>query len=841
MIVRSNGCWHCGEPLPASGVVHARIAGEPRAMCCAGCRAAAEWIEQLGLNDYYRLRTQPAHKADAASVSLDAWRRPEIARYVVRDLGDGDREAMLLVDGVHCAACVWLIERALAAVPGVSSVQVNAVAQRARVTWREPVTALPRILEQLGRTGYRALPLDARALDDARRRESRDALKRLVVAGFGAMQAMMYAAVLYVGAGSTDRSADELFRWLGFLVATPVVCYSARPFFAGALRSLKARQLGMDVPIAAAVALIYAGSLIEALRGGGHVYFDSVSMFVFFLLTGRYLEMRARHRAGDLTDALSQLTPPFADRRRGDGVLERIGVHELTVGDCVHITDGGLVPTDGVLLSERCRIDEALLSGESMPVARCRGDPLIGGSVLIDGPVDMRVERVGPDTALSAIAALVARAQAQRPRLARAGERAAGRLVARVLALTVLTVVAWSFFDPERAFSAAVAVLVVSCPCAFALAVPAAFTRALAVLARRGVLVVNPDAIQGLADATHIVFDKTGTLTEPQLVLADVETFRGWSRDAALRLAASLARQSRHPVARTLVAAQGDCPLEAAVDVSSHAGLGLRGNVAGREVRLGRPEFSAGGWRPGAGGGAAQRAPSGDGQRTAQHSQLTAASIDAVVLADDGGPIAAFHLTERLRSGTRAAIDALKACGMEVFIASGDAALKVADVAARLDIAEWRARQLPSDKLEWLRGLRQHGACVIAVGDGVNDAPVLAGADVAIALAGGAQIAQASSDIVLAGERIAGLATARAIARQTLSILRQNQRWALTYNLAAVPLAALGFVPPWLAALGMSFSSLVVILNALRIGRDVPAGASKRAQGEEAPERVGAA
>jgi P-type Cu2+ transporter len=276
--------------------------------------------------------------------------------------------------------------------------------------------------------------------------------------------------------------------------------------------------------------------------------------------------------------------------------------------------------------------------------------------------------------------------------------------------------------------------------------------------------------------------------------------------------------------------------------VSSHAGLGLRGNVAGREVRLGRAEFSAGGWRPEAGGETGQRALFCDGQRTTQHVERTTASADAVVLADDGGPIAAFHLTERLRPGTRAAIDALKACGMDAFIASGDAAIKVADVATRLGIAEWRARQMPADKLEWLSRLRQHGARVIAVGDGVNDAPVLAGADVAIALAGGAQIAQACSDIVLVGERIAGLATARAIARQTLSILRQNQRWALLYNLAAVPLAALGLVPPWLAALGMSFSSLVVILNALRIGRDVSAVAPKRAHGERTPaERVGAA
>ncbi|HEY5810084.1 MAG TPA: heavy metal translocating P-type ATPase metal-binding domain-containing protein, partial [Povalibacter sp.] len=317
----SFACWHCGEPVPVGVAIHARIGGQAHPMCCQGCRAAAEWIEQLGLGDYYRLRTQPAQRPDAnvSPASRDAWSRPEIARHVVRDLEDGSRETMLLVEGVRCAACVWLIERALGAAPGVVSVQVNAAARRARITWREAMITLPQILECLALAGYRAHPLDAAALDDVRRRESRDALKRLLVAGFGAMQAMMFAAVLYLD--SSDFSANELFRWLGFLVATPVVFYSAQPFFAGALRSLQARQPGMDVPVAAAVALIYGASLVEAVRGSGHVYFDSVSMFVFFLLAGRYLEMRARHRASDLTDALARLTPPFADRWRADGVL----------------------------------------------------------------------------------------------------------------------------------------------------------------------------------------------------------------------------------------------------------------------------------------------------------------------------------------------------------------------------------------------------------------------------------------------------------------------------------------------------------------------------------------
>jgi Cu2+-exporting ATPase len=705
---------------------------------------------------------------------------------------------MLLIEGVRCSACVWLIERAVGALPGVVSVQVNAAARRARIVWRDVETSLPKILEHLSRTGYRALPLDAKALDDARRRESRDALKRLAVAGFGAMQAMMFAAVFYLGGSDPlDTSTTELFRWLGFLVAIPVVFYSAQPFFTGALRCMKARRLGMDVPIALGIAIIFTASLFAALRGGGDVYFDSVSMFVFFLLTGRYLEMRARHRAGNLTDALARLTPPFADRRSADGVLERVGIHELQAGDCIHIEEGGIVPADGALLSERCRVDEAILTGESELVAKYRNDLLIAGSVLVDGVAEMRVQRTGAETALAGIAALVERAQTQRPQLARTGERATARFVARVLTLTALTVVAWSFVDPSRAFGAALAVLVVSCPCAFALAVPAAITRALSVLAHRGVLVVNPDAIQALAEATHVVFDKTGTLTEPQLALADVETFNGVSRDEALRLAGSLARESRHPAARAIaIACDSNC--EMANDVNSRTGFGISGKIAGRELRLGRADFAL-----------------------AAGQAVNLIHADAVLLADDNGAIAAFRLSERLRPSAAVAVDALKQQGLSVSISSGDAATKVAEVAATLGIVG-RARQLPEDKLALLTQLRASGAHVIAVGDGVNDAPVLAGADVAVSLASGADLAQASSDIVLVGERLDMLAPARELAQQTLAILHQNQRWALIYNLTAVPLAALGFVPPWLAALGMSLSSVCVILNAMRIGRVVP-------------------
>ena len=797
-----SGCWHCGEPLPANPP-QAHVAGMVHAVCCNGCRAVAEWISQLGLADYYRLRSGSAVRAPDLgdwAKSAAAFERPELSRHVVRPLADGNSEAIVLVDGVRCAACCWLIERTLDLLPGVTGVSVNAGAQRARIVYDGKAVSLTGIVDALARVGYQALPLDRAALDDARRRETRDAQKRLAVAGLGAMQAMMYASALWFGAfDGVDVATRDAFRWLTLLAATPVVFYAAAPFFAGAKRLLAARRLGMDVPVALAVALIYAGSVVEVVVRGPDVWFESVSMFVFFLSVGRYLEMRARHRAGDLSDALVRLSPVFADRIEADGSLARIGAIELAPGDRVIVADGAGVPADGVLESAQCRVDEALLCGESAPLSKRRGDTLCAGSVVIGNPATVRVTRVGADTVVAGIVALTTRAATTKPRLARAGERAAAGFIARVLVLAACTAVGWAIADPERAFSATVAVLVVACPCAFALAAPAAVTRTLAVLAGRGVLVVRPDALEDLAAATHVIFDKTGTLTEPSIARDCTVTLRDTDRGVALAVAAALAQGSRHPLARAFTAA-APTALPSVDARESVAGCGIGGVVDGRHYRLGRADYAS---------------PLG-GQRSDPDG--------AVILADDDGPVAAFHVDERLHPSARAAVVALARDGLAVAIASGDAQAKVASVAGMLGIKTWGARQAPADKLSWLASLREKGALIVVVGDGVNDAPMLAGADVAVAVSSAADVAQAASDIVITG-KLEALAEARMLARQMLAILRQNRRWALGYNLAAIPLAAFGFVPPWLAAIGMSASSLAVVLNALRIGRATGSGA----------------
>ena len=790
-------CFHCGEPVPDARPLVARIGGSDRPVCCIGCRAAAEWIATLGLQDYYRLRDAAPPRASAGT-DYSAWDRAALQRLYVHRRADGSAEVSVLVEGMRCAACSWLIERSLAAVDGVRETSVNVGGKRVTIAWEPQTVALSDVLGAIARIGYTPHPLDRASLDGLAASEQRSALKRLVVAGLGTMQAMMFAVVLYAGAlDGIDTPTRDFFRWIGLLVTIPVVFYSARPFFAGALRELRARHPGMDTPVALAVALVFAASVLETVLGGAQVYFDSASMFVFLLLGGRYLEMRARHRAADIVDALARLQPAVARRRLASGAIEDVGVHELDVGDCVVVADGAVVPADGRLINAGCRVDESLLSGESRPQRRLRGDRMIAGSVVVDGPAEMRVEHLGADTALSAIVRLIGRAQQQRPRWVHHGDRVATRFVYGLFLATLSTAAIWLAVDPGRAFSATVAVLVVACPCAFALAIPAALARALAVLARRGVLVVSPNAIEALQRADYFVFDKTGTLTDRSVEVAATISSGRIAPAQSLAVAARLEAGSMHPVAMAIRTAAGPVTGTAATGLKAVAGCGIEGDVDGCHYRLGRAAY-------------AMPANAGDDD-------------EDVVLSDGAAELARFRLRETLRGDALQTLSRLRDDGAGVEILSGDGAARVASTAARLGVAHWSARQSPKQKLARLAELRAAGHTTAVIGDGVNDAPALAGADLAIAIGGGAELAHASADIVLAGDRLDGLLEARRIAHSTGRIMRQNLIWAIVYNAAALPLAALGFVPPWLAAIGMSLSSLAVIANSLRIaGADAP-------------------
>jgi Cu2+-exporting ATPase len=725
------------------------------------------------------------------------WAHPLLLAQVLRPRRDGRSEVALRVDALGNPRQALALEQAIRALPGVQRVAILPAARRLRVVWDAQRLTLDALVERCAALRCPATPLPHDDADDARAAELHDALKRLLVAGMCMMQVMAYALVIYIGAVDfVDFTTRGLFRWLGFLTTIPLVAYSAQPFFAGAVRELRERRLGIHLPVALAVALVFLASAFNTLRGGGEVYFDSVSMFVFLLLAARYVELRARHHGNAQGDAAIDAAPLLAQRRRGDGTLETVPALALRTGDRVHVAEGDTVPADGVLETASARLDEALLTGESRPVLRRRGDALVAGSVLLDGPATLRVERSGKATTVARIGALAARARQARS-FATASDRDVARFVARVLVLTALTAAGWLLVDPARAFDASLAVLVVACPCAFALTAPVAFTRALAALARRGVLVTDSAALSRLARVDIALFDKTGTLGVPRLDLAAIEPLRSGSREEALALAAALARESSHPLARALADAAGQtAPAQQAERVEAVAGAGLRGTLAGRELRLGRADFALG------------------------HAPPIESQHDALLLADADGAIAAFRLDECPRHDAQATLDALRTDGVAPLVASGDAPGRVAALAAVLGIADWRARQTPDDKLALLRQLRADGHVVLAVGDGSNDAPILAGADVSAALASGTGLAQAHADLLLMDDRLAGLAFARGVAGQVQRIVAQGRRWSLAYNLCAVPFAAFGFVPPWLAGIGMSLSSLAVVLNALRAGRD---------------------
>jgi Cu2+-exporting ATPase len=807
-------CYHCGLPIPAGAVFVVEIDHVARDMCCAGCQAVAQAIVDSGLGDYYRHRDampeSPREALPQVLADFGLFDHPDVQKNFVRRAegaaGEHEQEAALILEGITCAACVWLNESHVRRQPGVTAIDINYTTRRARVRWDERVTKLSAILEAIAAIGYRAHPYDIGRSEELAQKERKLALWRLFVAGFGMMQVMMYAVPVYLADGDMTPDIEQLMRWASLILTAPVVLYSAAPFFVSAWRDLKLRRVGMDVPVALGVGAAFAASLWATLTAAGEVYFDSVTMFVFFLLSGRYLEMMARQKAARSVETLARAIPAFATRLpawpgpAAEG--ERVAVAELRVGDAVQIKPGETVPADGMVLDGDSAADESLLTGESRPVAKAVGDALIGGSVNTASPVVMRVERVGEGTRLAAIQRLMERAASEKPHLVQVADRVAGRFIVALLILAVVTALAWWWLDPSRALWVFVAVLVVSCPCALSLATPAALTVATGALAARGVLVTRGHAIEALARTDHFIFDKTGTLTVGRMELVEVIAIRG-DAGRARALASALERGSEHPIARALAAGAPDAGI--AVDgVRATTGAGVEGRIEGGVWRLGRPEFVA----------------SLHGRDIPGEVQAIVGAGDTVVaLGDAQGWQAFFRLSDGLRPEAAAVAARLAAAGVTLSIFSGDAPAAAARIGAALGIADARGGLAPEDKHAALKALQDAGETVAMVGDGVNDAPVLAQAQVSVAMGGGADLARANADIVLLGNDLRALPEGLALARRTVRIVKQNLVWAFAYNFLAIPLAMTGWVTPWMAGIGMSASSLLVVLNALRLQR----------------------
>ncbi|ODT34801.1 MAG: hypothetical protein ABS55_10550 [Lautropia sp. SCN 70-15] len=835
-------CFHCGQPVLEPGRWSSRVAGAEQAMCCAGCKAVADAIVAAGLDDYYRTRTElpapgwqpptgltlaPGGAGDGAPAAADEnlaiYDEPEVQDRFVRR--EGERcEATLLVEGIRCGACVWLIEQQLRAQPGVEDVSVNMATERATVRYRAVDTPLSSLLAAAGRIGYRLRPFDPARREQALRKTSRDLFRRLFIAGLGMMQVMMYAVPVYLAEpGDIESQWDSLMRWASLVLTLPVILYSAQPFFSGAWRDLKARSPGMDVPVAIALIAAFAASVHATVTGRGEVWYDSVTMFVFLLLGARYLEWMARRRAARTLDALSASVPDTAERvDPATGAAERVPASRLAPGDRFRVAPGERIAVDATLLDETTTIDQSLLTGESRPVPVARGEAVPGGSINTGHPVLLEVLRAAGDSTISTIERLAERAAAQRPRLVGVTDRVARIFVVALLLLASAVWLAWLQIDPARAGQIAIAVLVVSCPCALSLATPAALAAASGAALRQGMLVASGDLLLRAAETTDVVFDKTGTLTagRPELVSLALLPGAGdrLGPDATqarlLAIAAALETGQPHPVAEAIRRAAAGSPLPAATESRTWPGLGVQARVDGRSWRLGNASFAGPAPKASPPGGAPDSADPADAADPARAGDPG----DTVIwLADEAGPVAQLRLRDALRPETPEVVARLAARGLRLHLLSGDEAGTVATVARQLGIAAHRGGARPDDKLDYVRALQREGRTVLMVGDGINDAPVLAAADVSVAVGEATSLARTAAGVVLLGRRISDLCRLHELAQDTRRIVKQNLGWAMVYNALAIPTAAVGWVPPAVAAIGMSASSLLVAVNALRL------------------------
>jgi Cu2+-exporting ATPase len=779
-------CAHCGLPIPA---YRSRF-------CCDGCEAVANFIAGAGLDDYYRLREAPARRPEAVDASFALYDEPSIRARFVRE-ADGVAEADLIVEGLACPACAWLVERSIGRVTGVESANVNYSTHRAHVRWDPARTGASAVFEAVNRVGYKAWPFEEGRLALVQERERRALLRRFLVAALGMMQVMMYAYPAYVATGAEmGAGVESLMRWSGLLLTLPVILYSAAPFFRGAWRDLRALRLGMDVPIVLGLGSAFAASAYSTVVGRGAVYFDSVAMFVFLVTAGRYVEHIALGKASRSLQRLAALAPATAHRMNGSKP-ELVPAATLAAGDRVLVRGGDSVPADGTC-EGHATLSESLLTGESRAVRKEPGDAVIGGSINCGDAFIFRVTQAGSATVLSCLRRMMEAAIATRPRWVEMAERASGWFIGAIIAAAVAAGYAWMQVDASRALWIAVSVLIVTCPCALSLATPIAMTVATGALARRNVVVTSARAIEALASATDFVFDKTGTLTEGKPQVHETLRLGSIGTHAAMALAASIGRDSRHPIDRAFAEAMSEMATPFAFNRKAHAGLGVEATVGGRQVRLGRADF--------VGSLVKARAPV----------SLIEAADTLVWLGSEDEWIAVFRMGDAVRPFAREAVQDLRQTGVQLHLLTGDNRHVAQRIADQLDITNVEARATPNQKQSYVKALQLRGARVAAIGDGINDAPALAQADVSIAMGGGAELAQVRADAVLLSDSLGDLGEALRIARRTRRVIRQNLAWALGYNLIVLPLAFAGMVTPLVAAIGMSASSLVVVANALR-------------------------
>lgn len=809
-----SSCFHCGLPVPETVDLPIEFEKNHYPTCCAGCQAVAQGIIDTGLGNYYKNRTANTTQAslppDEILAQLKLYDLPEVQAEFVEVLPEQQKEAMLMLSGITCAACTWLIEQKLLRQVGVIKVELNYSTQRARVRWDDARVQLSDILTIIQQTGYTAAPYDAQKQEAQAQKERKKMLIRIAVAGLASMQTMMFALPTYL---YHDIEAQYLtiLHWGAFLMVLPAMFYSAQPFFMGAWRDLKNKRTGMDTPVAIALTLTFIAGLSALLVNAGQgMYFESIAMFVFFLLTGRFMEQSARRKAGDAAERLVKLVPAFCHRLPhypNEQHAEETAVVSVQVGDVLLVRAGEIVPVDALVLSGESEVNEAMLTGESIPIAKTAHSRVTAGTLNMTSPLIIQAEQVGNQTRLAHIVKLLDRALSQKPRLAELAERYASGFTLSLIVMAIPTFLGWWWYaDAAKALWITVSLLVITCPCALSLATPAALAASTGKLAGKGVLIARGHVLESLAQISDAVFDKTGTLTHGQFSVQRILPLStSFSKDELIAIAQLLETQSEHPIAQAIM----QLPVQTTwtgdiaqrlnkVGHGVSANLTIQGNA--QIWAIGKPDFVA---------EIAGALPE------ALRDLMQQGSV--IALGNQQGFHMAFLLRDTAKENADAVLTAIKQQGIEIHILSGDNETAVNQLADELHIPHRRATATPEDKLSYVQQLQAQGKRVLMLGDGINDAPVLAVADVSVAVAGSADVAREGADVMLLNDDLNALPDMLQQARRTQVIIRQNLIWATLYNFIVVPLAVLGHVTPWIAALGMSLSSLLVVWNALRL------------------------
>ncbi|MCU7554119.1 heavy metal translocating P-type ATPase [Alteromonas sp. ASW11-19] len=788
----SHVCYHCGQANDPVHSYQATVLGEPRTLCCPGCQAVATAIVDNGLEDYYRFRTEPAVQGDAdlsdVLKTMDVYDDPALQEEFVFEEGK-HKQIQLTVEGITCAACGWLIEKQLARVDGIEKVAVNVQARRAMVTWHDDKLSLSHLLSALKRIGYTAIPFQPDQHEASYKKEQKSFLKKLGLAGLMTMQVMMLMAGLYFDLfGSIDEDTRRYFHWVALVLTTPVVLYSGSIFYLGALKALSARTVNMDVPVTLAIFGTYGAGLQATLTESGEVYFESICMFIFLLLLSRFLEHRSRHRAAEISANMTQHIPVSATLLLSDGQLDTCLAKKLNVGDRVLIKPGETVPIDGVISDGTSSVDESMLSGEFVPVRKQPGDKVFGGTVNQAGTLTVTVTSTLKHALVNQIIRLQAEAMASKPRIAQLADRFSRYFVCAVLLISAATFTFWWWQQNEDAFWITIAVLVATCPCALGLATPSALTCAMAKLNRQGILLKRADVLEQLNDIDTVALDKTGTLTVGEFAVS-----KQWFSDALpvehiLQLAATLESRSEHPIARAF--SRHD--LAAISEFSVTPGAGIKGNVNGETYFMGARHFCP-------------------------HS-VPHTGFDAnVYLFTQQQVLAAFLVTDSLREDAAQTLQYLKSRAL--ILLSGDAQSHVDTLASELPLQQAIGGLSPEQKYQHVQALQQRGQRVMMLGDGINDAPVLASADVSVAVGGATDVAKTAADIVLLGDKLLSLTSLFELASRARRKIIQNMAWAIGYNVLILPFAVSGVLSPWMAVVGMSLSSIIVVSNSTRLLR----------------------